>query len=176
MSNIKKEIALERQDRPEDIGNLQNYSKDIISFLEENKKLKKETLRRIFKSGNLIKGIKMGKLLRKLPLNKEIYGWHFMGKDKNIFVMGSCAFDKKIKYPKNVDYLVVPYQGHSDIAHKALELVQKINPKAVIMDHFDNAFPPVSKTIDTSEFVKLMEQSRPDIKVIVPEFREKIYL
>ena len=141
-----------------------------------DKPLIKETLKHLIRPENIVAGLKMARLLIKMPLKNEIFAWHFMGAQTNVLVMGSCAFDKNVEYPKNVDYLVVPLQGHSDIDNKALEMVLKINPKKVILDHFDNAFPPVSATIDTGNFVSIMREKRPDIEVIVPGFRERISL
>ena len=56
----------------------------------------------------------------------------------------------------------------------SLPIIEKIGPKTVILDHFDNAFPPITGHINADKFVKTMAKKFPDMKVIVPKYHEKI--
>lgn len=62
------------------------------------------------------------------------------------------------------------------MAKYSLPIIEKINPKVVILDHFDDAFPPITGKIDTKKFVKLMNKKHSEIKVIVPEYKKIITL
>ena len=41
-------------------------------------------------------------------------------------------------------------------------------PERIILDHFDDAFPPVSESVDTRGFKKLMDREYPGIRVVKP--------
>ena len=88
--------------------------------------------------------------------------------DKRILVLGSLALCNNIDYPKNVDMLVLPYQGATDLISPALSIIEKLQPKTVFLDHFDDAFPPISRHIDTKPLKKALEERYPDLPVVKP--------
>lgn len=80
---------------------------------------------------------------------------------KRIQIMGSLNLLKEVEYPTGADLLVLPFQGRSDLEEYGLKIVQRLKPKKVVLDHYDDAFPPVSATIPTEQFEKLLwEQER----------------
>jgi L-ascorbate metabolism protein UlaG (beta-lactamase superfamily) len=87
---------------------------------------------------------------------------------KKIMHMGSLALAEGENYPQNVDLLVLPFQGRSDLSTYALPFVAGIKPKAIYFHHFDDAFPPFSNTISPDKFVQNVRNDFPDIKFIVP--------
>lgn len=95
---------------------------------------------------------------------------------KKIFILGSFNSDKKETYPTDIDLLVLPYQGRSNLVDLALEVVERIMPKKILLSHFDNAFPPISKAVDTKPFTEIMCGKYPKIQVIKPNVRESIVL
>ncbi|MBQ2061475.1 MAG: MBL fold metallo-hydrolase [Oscillospiraceae bacterium] len=73
-------------------------------------------------------------------------------------IMGSLGLDDATEYPTGADWLILPYQGRSDLADYALPLVERLSPRAVLLDHYDDAFPPMSSAIDTATFEKTVSQ------------------
>ena len=93
--------------------------------------------------------------------------------NKKLLFMGSMALDKNTIYPKNVDYLILAYQGRSDLDKKIVPIIDKIKPKSIILSHFDNSFPPVSKDVDISGLKNVIDKK---IKLIIPKYEEEIQL
>ena len=87
---------------------------------------------------------------------------------KVILVLGSLALDPDVEYPKYVDMLVLPYQGASDLVTPTISILEKIQPRTVLLDHFDDAFPPVSSQIDTRPLKKVLDERFPDLPVVKP--------
>jgi len=94
---------------------------------------------------------------------------------KILVVMGSLGLDENTLYGAP-DVLVLPYQGRSDIAKSAAQVVRKLCPKIIVLDHFDDAFPPISRFIDPSKFIKTMSREFPDAQVIIPQIGKEIEL
>ncbi|MCM1143897.1 MAG: MBL fold metallo-hydrolase [Blautia sp.] len=102
------------------------------------------------------------------PEGKETLAFQIDAEDKRILVLGSLNLKENTEYPQNVDVLILPYQGASDLMTPALAILDKIRPKAVILDHFDNAFPPISRRVDTHALKKALAEHYPDLPVIRP--------
>ena len=81
----------------------------------------------------------------------DVYG-------KRILILGSLALADGIDYPTDVDLAFFPYQGSKNICDIALRIYDKLRPKAILLTHFDDTFPPFSSEIDTSDFEKHMKQ------------------
>ena len=89
--------------------------------------------------------------------------------DKHILLLGSLNLDDNTEYPTGADLLIMPLQGRSDVNKYAMQFIDRLQPKKVLLDHFDNTFPPISSTVNTSLFVSLMRQKYPGIPVICPQ-------
>ena len=103
------------------------------------------------------------------PENKETVVYEIAEGDTLVTLLGSLALCDDEQYTQNPDLLILPYQGNSRLASKALSIVERLTPRAVLLDHFDDAFPPLSRNIDTAPFVKKMARRHPEIPVIVPK-------
>lgn len=99
------------------------------------------------------------------PENGEIVGYQVTYQKKTIVILGSLGLMYGIDYPSRIDLLVLPYQGNSDLLHPALQIIKTIQPKAILLDHFDDTFPPISDTVDTEEFVHVLRHFYPTIPV-----------
>ena len=88
--------------------------------------------------------------------------------DKRVLLLGSLNLDDNTEYPADADLLVLPLQGRSDIAEYAMPFIERLRPKKILLDHFDNTFPPISSAVDTEPFVSLMRQKYPGVTVIRP--------
>lgn len=98
----------------------------------------------------------------------ETLAFQIKADGKTILVLGSLNLDENTEYPKHADMLVLPYQGATDPVPPALAVIEKIKPRTVLLDHFDDAFPPISDHIDTKPLKKALSQHYPDLPVVKP--------
>ncbi len=73
-------------------------------------------------------------------------------------VMGSLGMDPDTAYPTGADWLVLPFQGRSDLAVTAMPFVERLKPRQILLDHYDDAFPPMSSQIPTGDFCRDVEE------------------
>ena len=85
------------------------------------------------------------------PENGETLGFLIEGDGARLFVLGSLNLDPDTVYPTGVDLLALPYQGTSDLLTPAVAIVERLRPRAILLDHFDDAFPPISNRVDTAD-------------------------
>ncbi|MFC1883150.1 MBL fold metallo-hydrolase [Thermodesulfobacteriota bacterium] len=101
-------------------------------------------------------------------------GWLIEQGGFRLFHIGSLTLHPEESYPKGMDVLSLPLQGHTLINDMAVEVIEKLSPKRVFIQHFDDGFPPISQQIPTEPFVELMNQKHPEIDVIVPDYGKPI--
>ena len=65
-----------------------------------------------------------------------------------------------------------PIRGRENMAEAAMEIVERLKPARILLDHFDDAFPPVSEEVDTRPFKKAMDERHPEIKVVEAQSRK----
>lgn len=75
-----------------------------------------------------------------------------------IQIMGSLNLAKDVKYPTGADVLILPLQGRNNIESCALQFVERLKPKSVLLDHYDDAFPPFTDTVDSKKFVEIVRK------------------
>jgi len=109
------------------------------------------------------------KIHRSYPCG-EVFAFHIICEGKDILNLGSMDIDPQAVYPQNIDLLMLPFQGCSDLHGQAIKIMQHINPRSILLHHFDDSFPPVSRDVDTSDFVDIMKKEYPYIPVYVPEY------
>ena len=90
------------------------------------------------------------------PENGETVFYELRADGKRLEIMGSMGLDGATEYPAGADALVLPFQGRSDPARLGETLVARLQPKAVLLDHFDDSFPPLTATVDTAAFEALI--------------------
>ena len=88
--------------------------------------------------------------------------------ERRLLLLGSLALDADEEYPEGVDILILPYQGNNDLPARAEEVLRRLKPKSILLSHFDNAFPPMSRDVDLRPLKRMMEKSFPDIRVVKP--------
>ena len=96
------------------------------------------------------------------PEKGETVGFLIECDGRRLFVMGSLNLDDGTDYPTGMDLLALPYQGASDLLTPAARVIARLRPKAVLLDHWDDAFPPISGAVDTSE---ILNRCRGDVAV-----------
>ena len=84
---------------------------------------------------------------------------------KRIIILGSLALAENVEYPTGADIALLPYQGSDDLYRIAVGICKRLRPKAVLLTHFDDTFPPFSSEIDTSGFEERMKKHIPVYKL-----------
>lgn len=113
---------------------------------------------------------------RRCPEAGETLAWHLQRHGLRILILGSLGIDQQTIYPDQPDLLVLPFQGSSDLLSHALPIVRQFRPRAVLLDHFDDPFPPISNIVPTDAFVRQMSSEFPDVPVRVPDWGQAILL
>lgn len=104
----------------------------------------------------------------KFPEGGQTLMYEVCAEGKRVIVMGSLGLQENIEYPQGADLLILPYQGSAWLESTALDVVARLLPERIMLDHFDDAFPPASESVDTRGFKKLMDREYPQIRVVKP--------
>lgn len=105
--------------------------------------------------------------------NGEILLYYITCQGKSIITMGSLGVDDNENYPLNCDLFMMPYQGKKDLLTPGTHVINKLKPKKICLIHWDNTFPPVSKTINT---VDIQNAYKEKIEIIKPIHNVEIIL
>ena len=108
----------------------------------------------------------------KWKIKDDIFAFEISGGGKRVVVLGSAGMDEGTEYPKNADLLVFPYQGRAGMHRYMKRFLQRFRPRAVMLDHFDDAFPPLTHTIGTRKFVPAARAFDRAMRAWVPEMGE----
>ena len=87
---------------------------------------------------------------------------------RRLLLLGSLALDPGEQYPEGADVVILPYQGNNDLPARAREVLARLKPKSVLLSHFDNAFPPMSRSVDLMPLKRLAEEEFPQIRIVKP--------
>ena len=104
-------------------------------------------------------------LARLLRLNKaypeggETLMYEIEADGKCLQLMGSMGMADGVDYPTGADMLILPFQGTGDPARTVAPIVERLKPKRILLDHYDDAFPPMSARIRTEAFEHKMTAS-----------------
>lgn len=113
--------------------------------------LPKATLRKIasfFRTGNLTN---LPYLLREhlaCPEADETVLYTVAAEGRTIAVMGSLNLREEVPYPTGCDALILPYNGWDDCLPPAVSAIERLAPKRVLLDHYDDTFPPLTGAMD----------------------------
>ncbi len=91
--------------------------------------------------------------------NGETLFYEIESNGQRIQLMGSADLDSNVDYPTCADALILPHQGRSDIDKHNQKIVNILKPKRVLLDHYDNAFPPISSDVEVNEFCNIMNKT-----------------
>jgi L-ascorbate metabolism protein UlaG (beta-lactamase superfamily) len=92
------------------------------------------------------------KLNRIYAENGETLFYEIEADGKRIQLLGSMGLDLDTVYPTGADVLILPFQGTSNPARTVVPIINRLRPKRVYLDHYDNTFPPMSSHVDTVNF------------------------
>lgn len=100
---------------------------------------------------------------------KDIFALELSCEGKRVMILGSAGMEENVVYPEGADLLVFPYQGRAQMHRYMIPFLHVFRPKAVMIDHFDDAFPPLTRTTDTRKFEPTLKRVLPEARALVPE-------
>ena len=77
--------------------------------------------------------------------------------EKTICLMGSMNLRDEIEYPVEADLLILPYNGWEDNFPPAVRVIEQLRPKRVLLDHYDDTFPPLTMPLDLGPILEKYE-------------------
>ena len=80
--------------------------------------------------------------------NDETVFYKIEANEKTICLMGSMNLRGEIEYPVEADLLILPYNGWEDNFPPAVKVIERLKPKRVLLDHYDDTFPPLTMPLD----------------------------
>ncbi len=92
------------------------------------------------------------------PEKGEILFYEVTNGTFRLQIMGSMNLDRDTQYPTGADLLILPFQGRSDQDQYALQFIERLKPKAVMLDHYDNSYPPITGHIEVNRFVSTVKK------------------
>lgn len=110
--------------------------------------------------------------MNQYKITDDIYALEISCQGKRAVVLGSAGMDAGVEYPQNADLLIFPYQGRARMHKYMLPILRAFSPKAVMLDHFDNAFPPFTHKVSTKRFLPAVSAQFPQMKAFIPAENE----
>ena len=112
----------------------------------------------------------------KMPEGGEIVAYEIENAGKKIFLTGSFREYPGEVYPDDIDLFILANGGSVFVPEKVKGFIDRYRPKKILVDHFDNAFPPVTRTVCVKRLQKTIESAHPEIEFIVPEICKALEL
>ena len=130
----------------------------------------RQTVRRAARPDHLHEGLMLERqnLQFRIDLRRDVLAYEVIEGEKHVFLLGSANCRNDVACPAHMDLLVYPYQGRSDMLSYSLGLLSRFSPRRVMLDHFDDAFPPVSARMDCAPFVRMAAKRFPGVEVFTP--------
>ena len=113
---------------------------------------------------------------RKMTEGGEIVAFEIEAHGKKIFLTGSFREYPGEVYPDDIDLLILANGGSVFVPEKTRKFIDTYQPKKIFVDHFDNAFPPVTRKVSVERLRRMTKKNHPDIEFIVPEICKAVEL
>lgn len=114
-------------------------------------------------------GVSILRLTKRFKISEtDILAFEISAEGKKIMVLGSAGMDENTEYPDGADLLVFPYQGRARMHRYMVPFLREFSPKRVMLDHFDNSFPPLTHTVGTAKAQKTAKKYLPGAEVFSP--------
>ncbi|MBR3954231.1 MAG: MBL fold metallo-hydrolase [Clostridia bacterium] len=113
---------------------------------------------------------------RQMPEGHEIVAFEIEAHGKKIFLTGSFREYPGEVYPADVDMFVLAHGGSVFAPEKTRDFIARYLPKKILVTHFDNAFPPLTRTVSVKRLQKTVKKNHPEIEFIIPEICKAVEL
>lgn len=107
----------------------------------------------------------------KMPEKHEIIMYKVECEGKSVLISGSFGTVDGVEYPKDSDMFVLANGGNMSIPKLTRPFIESTHPKKVLVDHFDDAFPPLTRRVPVEKFRDIMKETHPEIDFIIPTER-----
>ena len=84
----------------------------------------------------------------------ECVYYEISAEGKTVALMGSMNLRDEADYPTGADLLILPYNGWPDNLPPAKRIIERLKPKAVVLDHWDDTFPPLTTPVDLEPVIR----------------------
>ncbi len=95
--------------------------------------------------------------------NNELFVLHHWGS------AGTTRNELKTFRSSSTNLLLLPLMGSSRIIPKTMKVIRSFKPKAIMLHHIDDTFPPITYEVNLDDFLQKMEKHFPEVKVIIPK-------
>lgn len=109
-----------------------------------------------------------------MPEGGEIVAFEIEAHGKKIFLTGSFREHPEELYPDDIDLLVLANGGSIFVPEKTKDFIDKYRPKKILVDHFDDAFPPLTRNVSVKRLKRMTKKNHPEIEFIVPEILKSV--
>lgn len=107
---------------------------------------------------------------KNFKMKDDIYVFEVTDGEKRVAILGSAGLRKGTAYPQDCDLLVFPYQGRTGMHRYLKKFLVAFKPRGVLIDHFDDAFPPYTHEMNVKKFAPAVKKSLGEgARVLVPE-------
>lgn len=113
---------------------------------------------------NVAKVLQLFSQIRQFPIKDDVYMFEIQAEGKRVCIMGTAGLDDRTQYPVGADLVIFPYQGRTDMATYSLPLIERLQPKRVLFDHIDDAFPPFTDTVNLDGILALLKEKMPSVQ------------
>ncbi len=76
---------------------------------------------------------------------------------------------------RGADLLILPFTCCAHPEREALDIIRRLAPKRVLLSHFDDSFPPVSRHMDTRRLHMLVSREFPQLEVVKPTAGKPVF-
>lgn len=73
---------------------------------------------------------------------------------KSISLLGSLNLGADVEYPTESDLLIMAYNGWTDNFPPAVRVIERLKPKQILLDHYDDTFPPLTGELDLTPILE----------------------
>lgn len=109
-----------------------------------------------------------------MPEAGETVAYEIEAHGKKIFLTGTFREFPCEEYPKDVDLFILAIGGCLFMPEKTKDFIARYHPKKILVDHIDNAFPPMTREVNLERLRKTIKKNHPDIEFIIPEICKEI--
>ena len=106
-----------------------------------------------------------------MPERGQIVIYEITCEGKTVLLMGSYGTVRTEDYAKP-DVWIFPYNGSTRIPKLAERDICALQPKTILFDHYDDAFPPLTQRMDTERYAVRLQAEHPEIRTVIPTERE----
>ena len=72
--------------------------------------------------------------------------------------------------------MILANGGSVFVPEKTKAFIDRYKPKKILVDHFDDSFPPLTRDVSVERLKNMINKNHPDIEFIIPEICKAVEL